>query len=102
MSNNPDHASLVDAARARNNEWKEKAHNSIKENFGISEDLLESKISEQEPSRLLQRALNLLNRVDFHKRGFASDSNNRSRVLEISKLTFKMKKVIERHERKIA
>lgn len=102
VSNNPDHASLVDAARARNNEWKEKVRNSIKENFGISEDLLESEVSEQEPSRLLQRALNLLNRVDFKKTGFAADSNNRNRVLEISNLTFKMKKVIERHERKIA
>lgn len=101
VSQNPDLAGRVDSAKARDSEWENRVSSAMKENFGISEDVLESKVGEQEPSRLLQRALNLLKRVDFEKAGFAEDSINRDRVLEISNLTFQMKKMIERHEKKI-
>ncbi len=94
----PDLKTLVDAARARDDEWKDSVDPTVKANFGISEDALEGVVEELEPPRLLTRALNSLRRIDAGSAGLLADPACREMIKEISRLTFAMKKKIERHE----
>ena len=97
----PDFKTLFDAARARDDEWKNSVDSTVKENFGISKDVLDSVVEELEPLRLLTRALNSLRRIDAESPGLLADySACREKIKEISRLTFKMKKQIEKHERR--
>ena len=72
----------------------------MKRSFGISEDALEDVVEELEPPRLLTRALNSLRRIDAGSPGLLADPTCREMIKEISRLTFAMKKKIERHERR--
>lgn len=99
VARHPDLETRVDAAKARDNEWKDSVNPAVKENFGISEEALEGVVEELEPPRLLTRALNSLRRIDAASPGLLEDSTCREMINEISKLTFAMKKKIERHER---
>ena len=96
----PDLKTLVDAARARDDEWKDSVDPEVKANFGICEDALADVVEELEPPRLLTRALNALRRIDAGSPGLLADSTCREMIKEISRLTFAMKKKIERHERR--
>ena len=96
----PDFKTLFDAARARDDEWKNSVDSTVKENFGISKDALDNVVEELEPPRLLTRALNSLRRIDAESPGLLADSVCREMIKEISRLTFKMKKQIEKHERR--
>ena len=96
----PDLQTLFDAARARDDEWKNSVDPAVKANFGISEDALEGVVEELEPPRLLRRALSSLRRIDAGSPGLLADSACREMIKEISRLTFAMKKKIERHERR--
>ena len=98
----PDLKTLVDAAKARDDEWKESVSSAVKRNFGISEDALENVVAELEPPRLLTRALNSLRRIDAKNPGLLADPVCREMVKEISRLTFDMKKKIERHEKALS
>ena len=100
IDRHPDLKTRVDAAKARDNQWKNSVSSAVKENFGISEDVLEGKVEELEPRRLLTRALNSLCRIDATSPGLLEDSTCREIIKEISGLTFDMKKEIERHERR--
>ena len=99
MDQHPDLTTLVDAAKARDNEWKDRVSPAVNQNFGISEDALEGKVEELEPPRLLTRALSALRKIDAESPGLLADPNCREMIKEISRLTFAMKKTIERHER---
>ena len=99
VAGRPDFATIFDAAQFRDNEWRDSVDSSVKENFGLSEDALESKVEEREPPRLLTRALNALRRIDATNPGLLADPACRAMIKEISNLTFAMKKQIERHER---
>lgn len=96
---NPDLKTLFDTARTRDDEWKESIDPAVKQNFGISEDALEVVVEELEPPRLLTRALHSLRKIDAANPGLL-DSACREMIKEISRLTFDMKKKIERHERR--
>ena len=98
---NPDFSSRIDAAFERDNDWKRSVENSVKANFGVSSDLLEGKVEEIEPLRLLQRARNSLRKIDVSSSGLLADTSCRELIKEISQMTFTMKKKIERHERSI-
>ena len=99
VDKHPDLETLVDAAKARDSEWKNSVKPAVKENFGISEDALEGVVEELEPPRLLTRALNSLLRIDLRSPGILEDPNCHDMVKEISRLTFAMKKEIERYEK---
>ena len=96
---NSDLATLFDAAKHRDDQWKESVRPVLKENFGVSEDALDEKVEELEPRRLLTRALNALRRINAASHGLLADTTCRDMVKEISRLTFAMKKKIERHEK---
>lgn len=99
VDRNPDHDTLLDAAKARDDEWRASVSSAVKRNFGISNDALEVVVGELEPSRLLTRALSSLRRIDVTNAGLLADAACREMIKEISNLTFAMKKEIERHER---
>ncbi len=98
---NPDSKTLIDAAKARDDQWKNSVSPAVKENFGISEDGLEGIVENLEPPRLLRRALNSLKKIDAANPGLLADPACRDMIKEISRLTFAMKKKIERHERSL-
>ena len=95
----PDFETRVDAAKARDDEWRNSVSPPVKENFGVSEDALEEKVEVLEPPRLLMRALNSLRKVDADSPGLFGDLSCREMVKEISRITFRMKKRIEQHEK---
>ena len=100
VDKHPDLETRVDAAKARDNQWESSVSSAVKENFGISEDALEGKVEELEPRRLLTRALNSLRRINATSPGLLADSTCREKIKAISRLTFAMKKEIERYEKR--
>ena len=99
MHKNPDFETSIDAAKARDNEWKNSVRPVVKENFGVSEDGLEGIVENLEPPRLLRRALSSLQKINAASPGLLADTTCRDMIKEISRLTFAMKKKIERHEK---
>ena len=90
---------LVDAAKARDRQWKDSVDSNLKENFGVSQDSLQTEVEQLEPRRLLLRAKNALTKINPESQGLVDDSTCREMVKEIGQLTFHMKKSIERFER---
>lgn len=91
---NPDHATLVDAARARDEEWKNRVDASVKRNFGRTSDRLETLVGEFEPRRLLERAKAALDRIDVGT--LTNDPENVELVMQINRRTYEMKRRLER------
>lgn len=91
-----DWTSRMDAARARDNDWNEKASGLIRGNLGRIEEQLEVKRNTVEPTRLLEKARNLIQAVNFEDKQFTANSRNLDLVREINKLTYEMKKVFEK------
>lgn len=92
----PGFDSRVDAARARDEDWRERVHPALQRNFGISADYLEPKIEVLEPQRLLERARNYLTRIDINADGFIQATDNYTLVREINTLSYEMKKRFEK------
>ena len=88
---NPDVTSRTEAARKRDNEWRNKVKAPLKRNFGQMTDKLEVTVSGTEPTRLLQRAWNALSEVNYLHEKFASQSINRKLVDDLNGLIWKMK-----------
>lgn len=95
-ADHPEIASVMDAARRRDREWKERISPDIKRNFGTSVEALSAQVEIIEPTRLLERALNSLERIDIDSDGFLADRSNLDLVREINRLSFDMKKRFER------
>lgn len=93
---NPGHESKVEAARARDDVWREKVKASMKENFGKSSEKLYFRVSELAPHDYLERALLSIEKVDIESAGFLSDPENEKLVREINRRSFEMKKKFER------
>ena len=96
MSRHPEFADRETAMRAMNNEWTEAVHAHIRQNFGICEDKLEPLIEQLEPKRLLERALNSLDRISYDLDSFVEEKSNLDLVKKINALSFEMKKRFER------
>lgn len=93
---NPDVTSRTEAARKRDNEWRNKVKAPLKRNFGQMTDKLEVTVSGTEPTRLLQRAWNALSEVDYLHEKFASQAINRKLVDNLNGLIWKMKQRISK------
>lgn len=86
----------MDAAIARDNEWKEKIGSAIKRNFFTSKETLADVVEQIEPKRLLERALNSLSRIDLESDQFLSDHENLELAKQINQISYEMKKRFER------
>lgn len=96
MAKNRDFQSRVEAARARDDEWRETIKAPIQRNFGLSSEKLEAKVNELEPRQLLQRAKSALERIDVNSAAFTSDPANIVLVKDVNNLTYQMKRALER------
>ena len=93
---NPEIASRVEAARVRDAEWRENVTAPIQRNFGQSTDLLDAKVEGAEPTRLLRKALNALQEVDYEHDEFTQSEENERMVKKLGKLVWDMKKRFEK------
>ena len=59
--------------RARDNAWKEKVGEALRENFNKSRDKLNNKQQAAEPLKLLQKAWSALSAVDTSQDSFKED-----------------------------
>jgi hypothetical protein len=89
---NPDFDSRLEAAEARENEWKSKARDALKNNFRQSSIKLEVQLDAGEPKKLLERALAALSRIDVPGPSLLSDRSNKALVKEINSIAWEMKK----------
>lgn len=96
IARNPQFGSRVEAAEAREDEWKSKAKDLLKNNFYQSSIKLEAQKDSNEPRKLLERALAALSKVDVDGPGFLSDTTNAGLVKELSSILWDMKKRIDR------
>lgn len=99
MSQNPDFQGKIDAARARENIWKEKAKGLMKGNFNKNSYILGVKASEWQPTEYLERAKNLLEKIDIDGPGLVAEPSNGQLVMEINRLSYQMKKRFEKADR---
>ena len=89
---NPDFASRLEAAEARENEWKSKARDALKNNFYQSSIKLDAQLDSNEPKKLLERALAALTKIDVPGPSLLGDSSNKGLVREINSIAWEMKK----------
>jgi hypothetical protein len=94
---NPGYESKVDAARARDNTWKEKVKGPMLGNFGKSSYALDLRVNELKPKEYLERAMSSLEKIDIDGESLLSDPENKVLIMEINKLTYEMKKKFERN-----
>lgn len=88
-----------DAAKALDTKWKKEVGTAIKSNFGRIKEKLDVKKNAVEPTRLLEKARNLLEAVVYDDPHFVAKERNLQLVKEISNLTFAMKKMFEKGNR---
>lgn len=96
MAAHPGHDSKVDAARARDQDWREEVRGAMLENFGRSSTKLDYKVNELQPREYLERAKLALEKVNVDSPGFLSDPENSRLVMDVNRLSFEMKKKLER------
>ena len=88
-----------DAARALDEKWKEEVGPAIKGNFGRATEKLDVRKNVVEPTRLLEKARNLLLAVVYDNPQFVEKIKNLELVKEIGNLAFSMKKKFEKSKR---
>jgi hypothetical protein len=96
----PDFESRLEAAEAREDEWKSKAAGPLKNNFYQSSIQLGAQKDATEPKKLLERALAALSRVDVTGSALVGDTSNEGLVREISSIAWEMKKRFDRPARR--
>ncbi len=82
--------------RSRDNEWISKAKGKLKGNLQRFSRKLEDQRAANKPADLIERALSALQAVDCEQESFTNDSRIRDMVKEINKITWEMKKQLER------
>ena len=82
--------------RQRDNAWIEQAKGHLKGNLNRFSRRLEDKRDANKPADLLERALSALRSVDCDQDSFIEDSHIEEMVREISKISWEMKKILER------
>ena len=82
--------------RQRDNTWVEQAKGQLKGNLNRFSRRLEDKRDANKPADLLERALSALKSVDYEQSSFTEDPHIKEMVREIGKITWEMKKILER------
>ena len=82
--------------RKRDNDWVEQAKGHLKGNLQKNARKLEDRRDAGKPADLIERALGALQAVDCEQESFTNDPRIRDMVMQISRLTWDMKKRLER------
>ena len=82
--------------KQRDNTWVEQAKGQLKGNLNRFSRRLEDKRDANKQADLLERALSALKSVDYEQSSFTEDPHIKEMVREISKITWEMKKILER------
>ena len=82
--------------RQRDNTWIEQAKGQLKGNLNRFTRKLEDKRDATKPAALIERALSALRSVNCKQSSFTEDPHIREMIKEISKITWEMKKILER------
>lgn len=82
--------------KQRDNTWVEQAKGQLKGNLNRFSRRLEDKRDANKPADLLERALSALKSVDCDQDSFLGDPRIAEMVKEISKITWEMKKILDR------
>lgn len=82
--------------KQRDNAWVEQAKGHLKGNLNRFSRRLEDKRDANKPADLIERALSALQSVDCEQSSFTEDPHIEEMIKEISKITWEMKKILER------
>lgn len=82
--------------RRRDNEWIDRAKGPLKGNLNRFSRRLEDRRDANKPADLLERALSALKSVDCNQNSFIEDPHIEEMVKEINKITWDMKKILDR------
>ena len=82
--------------KQRDNEWVNQAKGHLKGNLNRFSRRLEDKRDANKPADLIERALSALRAVDCNQDSFTDDPHIEEMVKEINKITWEMKKKLER------
>ena len=82
--------------KQRDNAWIGKAKGHLKGNLNRFSRRLEDKRDANKPAELIERALSALQSVDCEQISFTEDPHIEEMIREISKITWEMKKILER------
>ena len=82
--------------RKRDNDWVEQAKGHLRGNLQKNARKLEDRRDAGKPADLIERALGALQAVDCEQESFTNDPRIRDMVMQISRLTWDMKKRLER------
>ena len=82
--------------KQRDNAWVEQAKGQLKGNLNRFSRRLEDKRDSNKPAELIERALSALKSVDCEQKSFTEDSHIKEMVKEINKITWEMKKILDR------
>lgn len=93
--NHPDE-DLSKLLRSRDSDWVEQAKNHLKGNLQRHTRKLEDKRAANKPADLLERALSALQAVDMNQESFFDDPHIREMIKDIGRISWEMKKQLER------
>ncbi|MBD5484950.1 MAG: hypothetical protein HDR18_05425, partial [Lachnospiraceae bacterium] len=93
--NHPDE-DLSILLRSRDSDWVEQAKNHLKGNLQRHTRKLEDKRAANKPADLLERALSALQAVDMNQESFFDDPHIREMIKDIGRISWEMKKQLER------
>lgn len=82
--------------RKRDKDWTDNAIGQLTGNLKRFSQKLGDKRASNKPGELIERALSALQAVDCEQDSFVNDSHIEEMVREINKLTYEMKKILER------
>lgn len=82
--------------KQRDQTWNEKAKGQLKGNLNRFSRRLEDKRDTNKPADLIERALSAIRSVDYEQDSFINDPRIEEMVKEISKISWEMKKKLER------
>ena len=82
--------------KQRDQTWNEKAKGQLKGNLNRFSPRLEDKRDTNKPADLIERALSAIRSVDYEQDSFINDPRIEEMVKEISKISWEMKKKLER------
>lgn len=92
---NANGADITRLLRARDNSWKNRVSGLMQGNYNRSKDRLNNKQAADNPLKLLQKALDVLESIDTDQPSFKRDENVKQCVKEISSLIWQYKKMLE-------
>lgn len=82
--------------RSRDNDWVEQAKDHLKGNLQRHARKLEDKRAANKPADLLERALSALQAVDMNQESFFDDPHIREMIKDIGRISWEMKKQLDR------